>query len=483
MSTDPLKERLDYYGLADVRPSILAGVGRALKRRLDGALDNFYRVIASRRELSSHFNSPQQMDRAKSMQAEHWLAVFRDGVDQRFYDRATRIGNVHARIGLEPKWYVGAYGLVLDELVTAIIAPGWRGLLPWRRAQARQVAILVKIALLDIDLALSGYFHNSEERVRALVSDKLGTALAQVSSGDLTARIDGFPPEYEQVQHNFNAALQTLSETLGRVMSGMASMNAGATEIRSAADDLSRRTEEQAANLEETATAIVSINTSVQESATTSAGARSTINATTTRATEGAQIVSEAVGAMQQIESSSQEITSIIAVIESISFQTNLLALNAGVEAARAGEAGKGFAVVANEVRALAQRCAEAADEVKALISASSVQVNRGVDLVGRSGDAFAAITRDIAELSSAIQTLADSAAVQAENLSQITTVVGELDRSTQQNAAMAEECTAAATSLTREAGLLDNALSQFNVGARGMPGGIPIDLRIGIAA
>lgn len=471
MSVDQLQERLDYYGLNAVPSSILSGIGRALKRRLDGALDGFYRVIASRRELSAHFESPQQMSRAKAMQAEHWQAVFRDGVDNRFFQRATRIGSVHARIGLEPKWYVGAYGLVLDELITAIIAPGWRGMLPWRRAQARQVATLVKVSLLDIDLALSGYFHNSEERIRALVSDKLGAALRQVAAGDLTARIDGFPPEYRQVEDDFNAALTVLSETLGNVVNGMESMSSGATEIRSASDDLSRRTEEQAANLEETAAAISSINASVQESASTSAGARGTIADTTSRAQDGAQIVSEAVAAMQQIESSSQEITSIIAVIESISFQTNLLALNAGVEAARAGEAGKGFAVVANEVRALAQRCAEAADEVKALISASSVQVGRGVDLVGRSGDAFAAINRDISTLSDAIQTIADSAALQAENLSQINSVITELDRSTQQNAAMAEECTAAATSLTREAGLLNTALSQFIVNARGNAG------------
>jgi hypothetical protein len=141
MSVDPLQERLDYYGLAEVRQATLAGIGRALKRRLDGALDGFYKVIASRRELSAYFDSPQQMSRAKGMQAEHWQAVFRDGVDRRFYDRATRIGNVHARIGLEHKWYVGAYGLVLDELVTAIIAPGWQAWLPWKRAQARQVAI------------------------------------------------------------------------------------------------------------------------------------------------------------------------------------------------------------------------------------------------------------------------------------------------------------------------------------------------------
>lgn len=221
MSIDPLKERLDYYGLADIGQGTLAGVGRALKRRLDTALDGFYRVIASRRELSAHFDSPQQMARAKAMQAEHWQAVFRDGVDQRFYDRATRIGNVHARIGLEPKWYVGAYGLVLDELITAIIAPGWRSLLPWRRAQARQVAALVKVALLDIDLALSGYFHNSEERVRAIVSDGLGAALKRIADGDLTARLDAFPPEYRQVEEDFNAAFGTLCQTLGNVIAGM----------------------------------------------------------------------------------------------------------------------------------------------------------------------------------------------------------------------------------------------------------------------
>ena len=465
MTVDPLKERLDYYGLANVSTGTLSGVSKALGRRLHHALDAFYRVIAQRRELSAHFDSPQQMSRAKAMQAEHWQAVFRDGVDERFYQRATRIGNVHARIGLEPKWYVGAYGLVLDELITAIIAPGWQRWLPWRRAQARAVATLVKVSLLDIDLALSGYFQNSEERVRTIVSDKLGTALQKVSAGDLTVRINGIPAEFRQVETDFNAALDTLCTTLGHVVNGMDSMASGANEIRSAADDLSRRTEEQAANLEETAAAIAGVNASVQESAGSSAHARKTIAETTARARDGAQIVSEAVGAMQQIESSSQEITSIISVINGIAFQTNLLALNAGVEAARAGEAGKGFAVVANEVRALAQRCADAADEVKALISASSVQVGRGVDLVGRSGDAFAAIMQDVTALSDAIQTIADSAAAQAQNLSQVTGVVSELDRSTQQNAAMAEQCTAAATSLTREARLLNDAIANFNVG------------------
>lgn len=176
---------------------------------------------------------------------------------------------------------------------------------------------------------------------------------------------------------------------------------------------------------------------------------------------------------MQQIENSSNEINSIIAVIESISFQTNLLALNAGVEAARAGESGRGFAVVANEVRALAQRCAQAADEVKALVTVSSSHVSNGVGLVNRSGDAFAAINRDVADLSGSIQSIADAASAQAENLSQINTVIGELDRTTQQNAAMAEECTAAASSLTQEADALSQALERFDVGQAAFGGAV----------
>lgn len=122
-----LQERLDYYGLASVPASTLSGIGRALKRCLAAALDGFYSVIAQRRELSAHFEIPQQMARAKNLQAEHWQAVFRDGVDDRFYQRAVRNGDVHARIGQDPEWYLGAYSMVLDELMTAIIDPGWRG--------------------------------------------------------------------------------------------------------------------------------------------------------------------------------------------------------------------------------------------------------------------------------------------------------------------------------------------------------------------
>ncbi len=456
---------LDYYDLSRVDPAILNGLSGALGRRLDTALTAFYEAISAKPELAAFFSSTQQMSRAKGMQAQHWQAVFRDGVDQRFFDRALKIGNVHARIGLEPHWYIGAYAMVLDHLVMEVVAPGWQRYLPWKRAQAQQIATLIKVSLLDIDLVLSAYFADIKEKTRAIVSD-LGTALEQLAQGDLTVSVEGFPEEYGKVEQNFNAATAALGGTIAQVVAGVDAMTAGSSEIRFAADDLSRRTEEQAADLEETAAAVAQTTQKVQQAAEFAGKARATIQSATRMADDGSSIVAEAVGAMDQIEKSSSEINNIISVIDSIAFQTNLLALNAGVEAARAGETGKGFAVVASEVRALAQRCAEAADEVKSLITVSSQHVSNGVDLVSRSGEAFAAIARGVTELSQAIESIADSTDVQAESLSQINTVVGDLDRSTQQNAAMAEQCTAAATSLAREAQQLGEAFAAFRTEA-----------------
>ncbi|MGY6550535.1 MAG: methyl-accepting chemotaxis protein [Erythrobacter sp.] len=475
MPDTQFSQRLEFYGLHRPDPDTFRGVSSALERRIDIALDAFYETISGNPELAAFFDNRQQMNRAKNKQGEHWRAVFRDGVDERFQDRAVKIGNVHARIGLEPHWYIGAYSLVLEHLVMEIIAPGWQRYLPWKRAQARQVTALLKVSLLDIDLALTGYFTDMKEQTRSIVSGRLGTALEQMASGDLTVSVSGFPEEYRKVEEDFNAATASLNTTITSVVSGVHAMTTGSSEIRVASDDLARRTEEQAANLEETAAAVAQTTARVQETAETAGKARRTIQSATTMADDGARIVAEAVTAMDQIEKSSSEITNIISVIDSIAFQTNLLALNAGVEAARAGETGKGFAVVASEVRALAQRCAEAADEVKALITVSSQHVSSGVDLVSRSGEAFAAITKGVAELSQAVETIADSTGVQADSLAQINAVVGDLDRSTQQNAAMAEECTAAAASLAREAEKLGETFAAFRTDASAQTGQLQI--------
>jgi methyl-accepting chemotaxis protein len=184
-----------------------------------------------------------------------------------------------------------------------------------------------------------------------------------------------------------------------------------------------------------------------------------------TDAAEGGRIVREAVGAMSDIERSAQEIAQIINVIDGIAFQTNLLALNAGVEAARAGDAGKGFAVVANEVRALAQRSADAAKDIKGLIGASSKQVEAGVALVGRTGEALERIVAKVAEIAQQAQQISTSAEAQAASMSQVNTAVADMDKMTQQNAAMVEESTAAAKSLAAQADELTSLVSRFRLG------------------
>lgn len=482
MTDTSFQDHLEFYDITALPNSAFKGVSNALDRRMDTALDSFYETVSSRENLRAHFTGSQSMGRAKSLQGQHWKAVFREGVDNRFYDRATKIGNVHARIGLEPKWYVGAYSLVLEHLIEEIVAPGWQKYLPWKRAQAQKLTALVKVSLLDIDLALSAYFRNYDEKTQSIVN-ALGDALEEVANGNLTANIEGFPKDYEKVQVDFNRSLGGLDETVGAVINGVAAMTTGSGEIRSASDDLARRTEEQAANLEETAAAIARTTENVEATAETTEKARTAIINATQVAEGGSMTVSEAVVAMERIEKSSEKINSIISVIDSIAFQTNLLALNAGVEAARAGETGKGFAVVAGEVRALAQRCTEAADEVKQLISESSRDVSSGVDLVNRTGEAFSSIAAGVAELSEAIGTIADSARDQADSLVQINSSVGDLDRSTQQNAAMAEQCNAAATSLAQEAQGLGTKIDNFQTSQASRHGSTHENYRTDLAA
>ena len=465
MAHRPLSERLEFYKVAGQHRDH-AIIARAIRRRMDHALDAFYRELKSRDDLARMFSSDAAMERARKAQGRHWLEAFEQGIDERFRDRAAHIGEVHAKIGLPPKWYMGSYARILDELIEELVAPGWRRWLPWKRAEARRVATLVKVSLLDIEIALSSYFFDSSSKINQL-NEVLGHALAQLAEGRLNIAPVTLASDYAQVAQDFNSSIGSLHTTISAVIAGVSTISAGSTEIRSASDDLARRTEEQAASLEETAIAIAQASQRVSQTSQTASAARTAIQEANIKASEGSKIASEAVVAMDQIEASSSAITNIISVIDSIAFQTNLLALNAGVEAARAGEAGKGFAVVASEVRALAQRCAEAADEVKGLITASNGQIARGVDLVKRSGDSFAAITHGVVELSAAIQAIAEATDEQASGLVQINQTVSGLDRTTQQNAAMAEECNAAASSLAREADNLRATVSAFEVGGQ----------------
>ncbi|RYC30865.1 methyl-accepting chemotaxis protein [Lichenibacterium minor] len=300
---------------------------------------------------------------------------------------------------------------------------------------------------------------------RSLVRDSFGTAIGLLARCDLVHRIDRqLPGEYGSLRDDYNAALGQLQSTVVLAATISETVRAGAAEVASNADDLSRRAEQQAASLEETAAALGEITATVRRTAEGARQARAAVGQTRCDAEQSGEVMRQAIAAMGGIEASSGRIGQIIGTIDEIAFQTNLLALNAGVEAARAGDAGRGFAVVASEVRALAQRSAEAAKEIKGLISASRAQVGDGVALVSRTGAVLERIVAQVSDIDAAVGAISASTHEQADGLDQVNAAVSQMDRITQQNAAMVVDTTATSHALTREADELSRLIARFHV-------------------
>jgi len=301
--------------------------------------------------------------------------------------------------------------------------------------------------------------------------EALAESLSRLSDGDLTALIDqDMSGAHGRVKDDFNNAVDCLRQTMNQVLQSVAGLRGGSDEISSASDDLSRRTEQQAASLEETAAALDEITATVKRSAEGARQAADVAGQARDQADRSGLVVREAVAAMDGIRQSSNQISDIIGVIDEIAFQTNLLALNAGVEAARAGDSGRGFAVVASEVRALAQRSAEAAKEIKILISASAAEVAQGVRLVNEAGASLDGIAGKVGEMDALVAEIAASAQEQSSGLGQVNAAVNQMDQVTQQNAAMVEQTTAASANLKTEAEGLARLVGGFRTGATGAP-------------
>ena len=449
-----------FFGLDSRDFGRFAKIARAMRKHGANALDRLYQRIGTTSETASFFSSRAMMDHARAKQVEHWARMYSGAPDTAYLKSADTIGRVHARIGLDSGWYIGAYAAVLDDVVKAMVRDSFG---PLGKGLGETIGSTLKMALFDMDVALAAYFEIEAEK-RSKVTTILGDTLHLMTDGDFRTRLDHLPPGYEALQRDFEAMRSKVSVALGHVADNAEQVDSGAREIRQASDDLAMRTEHQAASLEEASAAMTALAASVGQTAVDASHMHESVQQAHADAQKGGNVVGEAVTAMHDIHGSAQEIGKIVTVIDGIAFQTNLLALNAGVEAARAGEAGRGFAVVATEVRALAQRSADAALDIKKLIGASSIQVERGVDLVGQTGDSFARIVSKVGEIAELASTIAATARTQAAQIREVRETVSELDVMTQHNAAMVEQATAAARSLAHAADQLSAQVGTFQV-------------------
>ncbi|WP_309628896.1 globin-coupled sensor protein, partial [Brevundimonas sp.] len=432
--------------LDEAARSRIKSIKPLIMKEMPAALDGFYDQVRATPETRAFFKDDGHIDAAHKKQMAHWDIISGGLYDDRYADGVTKVGEVHARIGLEPRWYIGGYALVLDALVAKVIEARWpkhalnaRGVTAG--STAGELGALIKATLLDMDLAVSVYLTAQETRRKIAETERqeaedqqnrvmaaLAEGLERLASGDFATRLEiEVEPRFQGVKDDFNKTVETLAATIRSISGSAGAVLNGSEEIASASEELSRRTEQQAASLEETAAALDEITATVNRTASGAKQASETVQAAKGDAETSGNVVRDAVGAMGAIEKSAQEISQIIGVIDEIAFQTNLLALNAGVEAARAGDAGRGFAVVASEVRALAQRSAEAAKEIKVLISASTTQVNAGVTLVGQTGEALQRIVSRVAEIDGLVSEIAASAQEQATGLQQVNTAVNQM--------------------------------------------------------
>ncbi|MGH6806462.1 MAG: methyl-accepting chemotaxis protein [Ensifer adhaerens] len=478
--------RLNFMALDDAAKARLKALKPILEKELAPALDAFYARVKKTPETNRFFSSDAHINRAKSAQVGHWANIADANFNDEYGAKVRTIGQVHARIGLEPRWYIGGYALIAEHLITEIVRAHWpkAGLFSRQTTSAEEMSAmlssLVKGMFLDMDLSISVYMDASDvtkqravqEEVlateRKLVSQTFGVALKKISDGDLTARIAAdLPTAYEELGENFNHAIGELARAIGGIEAGASQIHLSAKEIAAAADDLAKRTERQAANLEETAAAVEQVTRTVKQTAEGADQANSTVIAARANAEQSGEIVTHAIEVMQEIQTSSASIARIVDVIDEIAFQTNLLALNAGIEAARAGEAGRGFAVVASEVRALAQRCADAAKDIQGLIAKSRGQVDDGVNSVNQVAQSLQQIVSQVVEVSSVFGNIRASTAEQATGLQAVNTAIGQMDQITQQNAAMVEEANAASQALTVESEQIALKLKAFQTSAQ----------------
>ncbi|MGB3392957.1 MAG: methyl-accepting chemotaxis protein [Stenotrophomonas sp.] len=403
--------------------------------------------------------------------AQHGMARREVRMGQALFDQIISVirGEDGTVIGHVVEWRDHSDEAQVEQEVATVINAAAHGDMGQRIGTQDKRGFLLELAqqingLLDVNA-------DSMEQISALLS--------ALSRGDLNARMEGdFHGVFARMRDDANVTVIQLTGIIDRIQTAAASINTAAGEIASGNNDLSRRTEQQAANLEETAASMEELTSTVRQNAEHARQANQLAQGAHGVASQGGDIVGKVVSTMSAIEASSKKIADIISVIDGIAFQTNILALNAAVEAARAGEQGRGFAVVASEVRTLAQRSAGAAKEIKELIEDSVSKVSDGSTLVHQAGDTMGEIVSSVQRVTDIMAEISAASQEQSVGIEQVNRTITQMDETTQQNAALVEEATAAARAMEEQVGQLTEAVAVFRTTTHAAPSPLPMATR-----
>ncbi|MDK4721867.1 MULTISPECIES: globin-coupled sensor protein [unclassified Rhizobium] len=437
-----LRDRLRFAGLDAGQCEILRRHRPMLETHLKAGLRDLFHRFQTFPDASRNFSSENQLERLQDLQSSHWDVLTDARFDSLYAERVKVLSDSESKMGLDPRWHVAGHGVMLEHLLSGLLEDmGSRAILPGAKRRARELSELVtsvvRLVMVDVEIAVSLRFN--ELRVghqRALAeqrtADRAEAAafLAELANGladrDLTTRLPMDCPEaYAEVADALNAALEDIQQQFSALSGGVQAAEAASGAISHASKSLAETSSEQSRALAVSARQLAELAEQVRGNAANTRSAERVAVSTRAAAEDSGRIVGQAISAMSDIETSAEKIGQIIGVIDEIAFQTNLLALNAGIEAARAGDSGRGFAVVAQEVRALAQRSADAAREIKVLVTGTKAQVDAGVQMVGRTQDAIGSIVRQVSDINEAISGIAAASDEQVVGLKALTSDIG----------------------------------------------------------
>lgn len=433
----------------------------------DSMLDRFYEFALGDTDMALFFPNKAMVNHAREKQAAHWKMLLSGQFDHTLENSAKKIGQVHFRIELPFHMYLAGYSRVSSMMITHLLEKCREKDLDPGQTQSL-VGVMSRAFFFDTNCVIEAYFE-AQTAEQKVALEYLQEGLSNISNGTNASRIPSgeesdFPVRYDSLRKGYNKVVELLVDVGGRLAELTADIKISTGDVHAATEDLARRTEDQAATLQNTSASVEELTRSVQITSENAGKVDTEVSSTSQEAETAREVVAAAVASMTEIEDSSKQISNKIGAIDQIAFQTNLLALNAGVEAARAGDHGRGFAVVASEVRELAVRAADTAKEINEIISASTAQVQGGAEKVGKTGEALESIADRVGRVSELVSEMNNATNEQAHALTDVNEAVNSLEAVTQQNAAMAEESTAAAKDMAAAFESLVDTVAEFGV-------------------